>query len=189
MRDYLNRFDPMPLQLGAVVRPKPEPTAEQKRIAAYKAFAAMSDKLTAKGAANGDAMVSAKQPEADSEGWIKWEGVGSVPIRPGQEVAVRLRCGRVLPCTITNQDNWRHIWGDGDIIAYRLIQEPKKPEADEEGWVKHDGKGLPEALCGKSVELLYGDGEKRSGKATNWVGWDHTREPLAFRIVAYRVIG
>ena len=52
-------------------------------------------------------------------GWIEWSGGAGPP--PFGAVEIKLRSGDCYTGSdLTDQDCWRHIWGEGDIIAYRL---------------------------------------------------------------------
>lgn len=56
----------------------------------------------------------------DSEGWIAWSG-GENPV-PGYigRIEVRLRSGDEFSGSdLTDDGTWRHIWGEGDIVAFR----------------------------------------------------------------------
>jgi hypothetical protein len=67
--------------------------------------------------------------------------------------------------------------------------EAVKAEADAEGWVAHDGKGIPPAIKGKKVQMLYGDGDRRVGEPWEYVGWSHDEtRATAYRVIKYRVI-
>lgn len=227
MRDILSLTDPMPLQLGRVVRPEPKPTAEQVREKAFRDFAAMSDKKKVGDPAKGDGLVGLKpqvvtaqvavrdstqpdswqcnwvngetlvyfrnqepkKPQADSEGWIKWEGEGPAPVVAGQLVDLRLRDGMVVPRQKTEPANWLHKWGTSDIVAYRPIQEPKKPEADADGWVTWDASKTDARPVEAHVVCRY---RFRSGTETDahhagGMYWGETHGNGT--IVAYSVIG
>lgn len=51
--------------------------------------------------------------------WVEWHG-GENPV-PGKMVEVRLRTGdEFTGSDLSDHATWKHIWGDGDIIAYRI---------------------------------------------------------------------
>ncbi|MCV0413471.1 MAG: hypothetical protein K5831_01130 [Brevundimonas sp.] len=55
----------------------------------------------------------------DQDGWIAWEG-GENPVPGVRDVELRLRSGDEFTGSDVNAHGiWRHIWGEGDIIAYR----------------------------------------------------------------------
>lgn len=72
-----------------------------------------------------------------------------------------------------------------------LVREQQAAKADTDGWVEHDGGGIPPAIHAASAyEIRYGDGEVRSGGSPEaWIGWRHKDEERQHQIVAYRVIG
>ncbi len=55
------------------------------------------------------------------DGWIPWGG-GILIAGGWQEVEVRCRNG-VMTKSKANDLEWRHCLGEGDIVAYRVIQE------------------------------------------------------------------
>ena len=64
--------------------------------------------------------VKAIKDKPDAEGWIKWEG-GEQPLYSCDFVEVKLQDGRTLKSR-TNCFYW------ADVIAYRIVEEPKKPK-------------------------------------------------------------
>lgn len=68
----------------------------------------------------------------DQDGWIAWSG-GENPV-PGVTVEVRLRSGDEFTGSDVNAEGtWRHIWGEGDIIAYRPHAPVSRPGDGVEG--------------------------------------------------------
>ena len=61
--------------------------------------------------------------------WIGWKG-GECPVPPDTMVEVRLRDGRELFPSLAR--GWYWVWTGGgdpyDIVAYRVISEPAKPD-------------------------------------------------------------
>lgn len=70
----------------------------------------------------------ATAPQPDADGWIPWVG-GECPLPSGTEHFVRLRNGNQYgPDDDPESWRWSHHDDDGvgdDIIAYRVVQEPK----------------------------------------------------------------
>lgn len=77
--------------------------------------------------------------EADADGWIKWSG-GECPLPYGVKYDVRCASGSEGRQRNPEEDNWLHVHGDSNIIAYRPIldakpePEPEAPEWDGETW-------------------------------------------------------
>lgn len=69
-------------------------------------------------------------PEPDANGWIEWKGGAANPVKFGELVDVKLANGEALNRVSANSGaEWRHCWGDTNIIAYRLHKpEQSKPE-------------------------------------------------------------
>lgn len=66
-----------------------------------------------------------------------------------------------------------------------------EPQADAEGWVVHDGNGMPEQLRGKRVQLWFSDGDKRpqySGLAEDWSDLNWVGQGEAWKIARYRLV-
>ena len=64
------------------------------------------------------------EPQADADGWIRWDG-GVCPVSAGVRVDVLLRNGK----KIQEEPDWlfwSHGQLDGDIIAYRIVKESDK---------------------------------------------------------------
>ena len=60
-------------------------------------------------------------PAPDADGWIEWEGGAARPVEFGVLVDVKLANGEVINRVPANSGaEWRHCWGDTNIIAYRL---------------------------------------------------------------------
>ena len=60
-------------------------------------------------------------PEPDADGWIEWKGGAANPVKFGELVDVKLANGEALNRVSANSGaEWRHCWGDTNIIAYRL---------------------------------------------------------------------
>lgn len=75
---------------------------------------------------DGSALVKAG-PEAG--GWVEWSGGRAMPVAVGTLIDVRHRDGDVFegtPAGGTHSHDWRHLNGDGDIMAYRVV-EPEQP--------------------------------------------------------------
>ena len=72
-------------------------------------------------------------PAPDADGWIEWKGGAANPVEFGVLVDVKLANGEVLNRVPANSGaEWRHCWGDTNIIAYRLHKpEQAKPELCE----------------------------------------------------------
>ena len=57
--------------------------------------------------------------------WINWHG-GENPV-PGKRVDVRIRAGDESKISMSSEFwSWKHIGGQGDIIAYRVVDEEQK---------------------------------------------------------------
>ena len=69
----------------------------------------------------------------DADGWTEWKGGAANPVEFGVLVDVKLANGEVLNRVSANSGaEWRHCWGDTNIIAYRLHKpEQAKPELCE----------------------------------------------------------
>lgn len=61
--------------------------------------------------------------------WIEWKGEpGCVcPLPPAKKVEVRFRDGDISAERRAEEWNWRHIGYDGDIVAYRVIEQDGYP--------------------------------------------------------------
>lgn len=76
--------------------------------------------------------------QADADGWIEWSG-GECPLPYGVKYDVRCASGSEGRQRNPEEDNWLHVHGDSNIIAYRPIID--QPASDEpKGWC---GEGLP----------------------------------------------
>jgi hypothetical protein len=58
--------------------------------------------------------------------WIKWNG-GECPVGFWDRVEIRLRCG------VENEGDancfvWEHLYGDSDIVKYRIIEQTEDRE-------------------------------------------------------------
>lgn len=57
--------------------------------------------------------------------WIKWDG-GPCQIKDGMTVDVKLRSGEMFfDVSDTDDFPWKHIWGEADIVAYRIVKDSK----------------------------------------------------------------
>ena len=65
-------------------------------------------------------LAASPQGEGSSADWIKHDG-GPNPV-PGQMVDVTLRSSDVLGNQHADDESWMHIWGQADIIAYRVTE-------------------------------------------------------------------
>lgn len=131
----------------------------------------------------------ANRNEADSEGWIKWEG-GECPVDNGTMVDIRLRDSETLT-HISDTCEWDHIYAQDDIIAYRLHNptdsddnKETKQETEEmttlHDWVHELGSINERAIelrelitkevqkCGGSVEWDESPADTNSTKVTTW---------------------
>ena len=61
----------------------------------------------------------AASPQGE-DGWITHDG-GPNPV-PGKMVDVTLRSGEVLGNQDASDECWQHVWGQSDIIAYRVTE-------------------------------------------------------------------
>lgn len=62
------------------------------------------------------------------DGWIRWQGGKKAPLPVGTRYEARYRNGDKLKSKVTalaeEPETWVHLNDDGDIMAYRLIEEP-----------------------------------------------------------------
>jgi hypothetical protein len=56
-------------------------------------------------------------------GWIEWRG-GECPVSDDVEVSVMFRRGNISTPLKAEMWSWSHHGGNGDIVAYRLVEEP-----------------------------------------------------------------
>lgn len=61
----------------------------------------------------------------DNDGWIEWKG-GKQPVGDNVLVEIKIRGGRYLYPALSGSWNWIWINNSEDIIAYRIIEEPKE---------------------------------------------------------------
>jgi hypothetical protein len=68
-----------------------------------------------------EAKSSGQAPDADADGWIKWEG-GDCPVPNGTNVFVRFRDGHAStsPDPRPHELRWFHLGSTSDIVAYRI---------------------------------------------------------------------
>lgn len=59
-------------------------------------------------------------PKAPARDWIEWAG-GMGPVSGKTKVDIRLRDGTVYSNDRAGQLNWEHMWGEVDIVAYRIV--------------------------------------------------------------------
>ena len=73
-----------------------------------------------------DAMISEDEGSNSGE-WIPWVG-GECPVHPGAKVDVKLRCGKSSidygVHLLAGHLSWFHTGRSGEIIAYRIVEEP-----------------------------------------------------------------
>ena len=65
-------------------------------------------------------LAASPKGEGSSADWIKHDG-GPNPV-PGKMVDVTLRSSDVLGNQHADGESWMHIWGQADIIAYRVTE-------------------------------------------------------------------
>lgn len=68
-------------------------------------------------------------PQIDNDGWIEWGG-GKCPVKANALVDYRTRAGNTAD-TIALALRWAHEGWDGDIIAYRVIEQQERERGDE----------------------------------------------------------
>ncbi len=92
-------------------------------------------------------------------------------------------CRQVKPSHVDPMPDVEHCVADSDdqFTSYLFLREGC--------WIKHEGNGIPPGLEADAVEIEYGDGAWRKGRADTFGGWVHScTTPLAFRVVAYRLL-
>lgn len=93
-------------------------------------------------------------PAPNSDGWIEWEGGAAKPVEFGVLVDVKLANGEVLNRVSANSGvEWRHCWGDTNIIAYRL----HKPEQAKPEFCEPVARPIPEPSDKPTIEQLAAD--------------------------------
>ncbi len=98
------------------------------------------------------------KPAQDNDGWIEWKG-GECPVAPETPVEIKYKWGNTPPshwmrsgCAAVNY-SWSHGWGVSDIIAYRIIEEPKE---EDKGIEAPSPKITTEYLIGQLKEMHFG---------------------------------
>lgn len=67
----------------------------------------------------------------NKDGWIRWRGGKNAPVEGSTMVDVRLRCGFV-DIGEARLFYWEHANDPGDIMAYRVLDQPEpKPKQDQ----------------------------------------------------------
>lgn len=59
-----------------------------------------------------------------TDDWIEHDGKG-MPVKHGAMVSLRLRDGTVFDKYEVHGDDedlWKHLWGEADIVAYRVVK-------------------------------------------------------------------
>ena len=71
-----------------------------------------------------EALSRKQEPGVPTPGaWVEWSG-GENPV-PGRNAEVKLRSGDCFTGSDLSPDaTWQHIWGEADIIAYRIVPTP-----------------------------------------------------------------
>lgn len=93
-------------------------------------------------------------PAPDADGWIEWSGGAANPVEFGVLVDVKLANGDVLNRVSANSGaEWRHCWGDTNIIAYRL----HKPEQAKPEFCESVMRSIPEPEVKPTIEQLAAD--------------------------------
>lgn len=72
-----------------------------------------------------------EQQEKGDDGWIEWGG-GKCPVDSSVMIEPKLRSGKIMPSEIAVYWNWQHQEWDGDIIAYRVIDQQECERGEEE---------------------------------------------------------
>lgn len=96
------------------------------------------------------------------DGWIEWKG-GECPVEKGALIEVNLGDGTIDTGYAGNYGwAWYVNGGFSDIIAYRLSKPAKKPAVANDGWITHDGSGVPPAIMAlpesADIEILRRNG-------------------------------
>lgn len=90
-------------------------------------------------------------PAPDADGWIEWNGGAANPVEFGVLVDVKLANGEVLNRVSANSGaEWRHCWGDTNIIAYRL----HKPEQAKPEFCESVMQSIPDPESKPTIEQL-----------------------------------
>ena len=93
-------------------------------------------------------------PAHDADWWIDWKGGAANPVEFGVLVDVKLANGEVLNRVSANSGaEWRHCWGDTNIIAYRL----HKPEQAKPEFCESVMRTIPEPEDKPTIEQLAAD--------------------------------
>lgn len=72
-------------------------------------------------------IIESDTPTSSSDGWIEWKGGDASPIAKGTPHEVNVRgLGEVIDNSPETW-NWKHTGGTGDILAYRILEEPVEP--------------------------------------------------------------
>ena len=101
--------------------------------------------------------------QADADGWIEWTG-GECPLPYGVKYDVRCASGSEGRQRNPEGDNWLHVHGDSNIIAYRpIIDQPASEEAQP--W--EPAAGEPARTSGGDCMVLAID-RKRNRAAIRW---------------------
>lgn len=112
---------------------------DQKQVAAWNRRALTAAPVREEGGAVG--------------GWIRWDG-GDNPV-PGLAVEIRLRSGdEFTGSDLSDNATWKHIWGEGDIIAYRLAPREEAPGTDAHPFVQSHSVALEGCckVCGQTKD-------------------------------------
>lgn len=89
------------------------------------------------------------------DGWIEWRG-GNCPVESTQEIDIKFRNGSVWHDTIAGEWNWGHnceVHNIKEIVAYRIVQEPKEEEIIPVSYKASTLKKILGAFNSKSVDL------------------------------------
>ena len=93
-------------------------------------------------------------PSPDTDGWIEWKGGAANHVKFGELVDVKLANGEVLNRVSANSGaEWRHCWGDTNIIAYRL----HKPDQAKPEFCDSVMRSIPEPSDKPTIEQLAAD--------------------------------
>lgn len=68
-------------------------------------------------------LIPESPPKTEANGWVAWAGVGEPDLGKATSLTIRFRDGGHLDTSLLGlgANNWAHVWGAGDIVAYKVL--------------------------------------------------------------------